>query len=163
MVAIVGRVYKLINPKTSEIIYVGSTVMELKKRLDGHLICIKNNNQQKIYCYCRKNKIKPTIEQVEQVMFSDVKELRKREYWWISELGRLGNPLLNHMGNIDIINEGRPIIQMCCDDMTLSEISKTLKISITTLTKRLERIRKAVGVKTPIGLLVYYYRNGMVS
>jgi len=84
------NIYKLTNPQTNEVVYIGSTYDRIENRLSGHYCNMKSANSP-IYTYMRfwhEKGIKMEISLIE------VCEDRGREIFWIHEYLKT-SPLLN--------------------------------------------------------------------
>ena len=71
-----GYIYKIVSNKTDKI-YIGSTIKDLKKRLNGHRKSFKDNNNitsKEIMKYDDAR-----IELIETIIFNDRKELTRKE------------------------------------------------------------------------------------
>lgn len=90
----VGRIYKLINPLTDEIFYVGSTKRELWDRLKEHVYSRSRYNTP-VSDYMHANNIKPEIELLEELEVESSAQLRKREVYWADQLRDQGVKILN--------------------------------------------------------------------
>lgn len=86
------KIYKLIDPFTNEVRYVGKTEKTLKHRLSMHITTsIKNKNKTHKEAWITQvyNKGKrPIIELIEEVDFSD---WQTKEIFWISQFNNLTN------------------------------------------------------------------------
>lgn len=85
------KIYKLIDPISKEVRYVGKTKGKLSKRLSEHLSRAKNNTYLHVYCWIRlvlKNNLIPTIELIEDCIDTNWEE---REKYWISYYPNLTN------------------------------------------------------------------------
>lgn len=86
------KIYKLIDPFTNEVRYVGKTEKSLKHRLSMHITTsIKNKNKTHKEAWITQvyNKGKrPIIELIEEVDFSD---WQTKEIFWISQFNNLTN------------------------------------------------------------------------
>ena len=74
-----GKIYKLMNKNTEEMIYIGSTILPLEVRLYVHKTAINHQNS-KLYKYMREiggENIK--IELIENYSCKNKEELEKRE------------------------------------------------------------------------------------
>lgn len=93
------KIYKLIDPFTLEIRYVGKTEKSLKHRLSMHITTsIKNKNKTHKEAWITQvyNKGKrPIIELVEEVNFEDWQE---KEQYWIAQFKNLTNICLGGIG-----------------------------------------------------------------
>ena len=93
------KIYKLIDPITHEVRYVGKTEKSLKHRLSMHVTTsIKNKNKThkeawitKLYSLGKR----PTIEIIEEVPFEIWEE---KEIYWISQFENLTNLCLGGIG-----------------------------------------------------------------
>lgn len=79
-----GKIYKLINKNTNEIIYVGSTTMPLNKRMNQHKYDYKRYNHMNHYNYI--NTIggfeNINILLIENYSCKNFEELRQREQYY---------------------------------------------------------------------------------
>jgi group I intron endonuclease len=87
-------IYKLIDPISNEIRYVGLTFNDLKQRLKSH--CSEKSSSHKSNWINRLKSIglKPIIESIEQDI-SSYDEVCNREIYWIDKLKSDGHPLTN--------------------------------------------------------------------
>ena len=87
-------IYKLIDPTSNEIRYVGLTFNDLKQRLKSH--CSEKSSSHKSNWIKRLKSIgiKPIIESIEQDI-SSYDEVCNREIYWIDKLKSDGHPLTN--------------------------------------------------------------------
>lgn len=90
-------VYKLIDPRTKDIRYVGKTTNGLHARLKDHL-AVKRGLTLKDHCHRWLNQLVslgllPEAEVIERC--TDPYHLIDREIFWIAEHRRLGHPLTN--------------------------------------------------------------------
>lgn len=78
-----GKIYKLWSPELPEdMIYIGSTVNELYKRLSQHKT--PTNGAISSYIFLNSNDVR--IELIENYPCADKNELNRREGFWIREL-----------------------------------------------------------------------------
>ena len=87
-------IYKLIDPISEEIRYVGLTFNDLKQRLKSH--CSEKSSSHKSN-WIKKLKsfgLKPIIETIEENI-SSYDEVCNREIYWIDKLKNEGHPLTN--------------------------------------------------------------------
>lgn len=80
-----GKIYKLVNKNTRQMLYIGSTIQTLNQRLVGHKSCIKNRTSKtyrEIERYGIENII---IELIENFPCNSKKELEKKEGSYIKE------------------------------------------------------------------------------
>lgn len=87
-------IYKLIDPISDEIRYVGLTFNDLKQRLKSH--CSEKSSSHKSN-WIKKLKsfgLKPIIETIEENI-SSYDEVCNREIYWIDKLKNDGHPLTN--------------------------------------------------------------------
>lgn len=85
------NIYKLIDPITNEIRYVGKTKNVLSKRYNEHIYRAKQGHDSHVYCWIRKllkNNLKITIELIEECAEENWEE---REKYWISYYPNLTN------------------------------------------------------------------------
>lgn len=83
------KIYKLIDPETLEVRYVGKTVQPLKKRLSGHITKSKNSRTAHVNCWIYSLLLKgkkPIIELIEEV-----ENWKEREQYWIAYFPNLCN------------------------------------------------------------------------
>lgn len=83
------KIYKLIDPETFEVKYVGKTIQPLKKRLSGHISKSKNSRTAHVNCWIYSLLLKgkkPKIELIEEVI-----NWKEREQYWISYFPNLCN------------------------------------------------------------------------
>lgn len=88
------KIYKLIDPRTNEIRYIGKTISLLQRRLRCHIHTAKNGNNHKdnwIKNILNDN-LRPIIELVEMVPEKDWEE---REKYWIAYYNSIGVNLTN--------------------------------------------------------------------
>lgn len=84
------EIYKLIDPRTGEVRYVGQTHIGVKKRLAKHIREARNQNKTKNHRWINKLAeldLKPIIEVIEVVDFSK-HTWQEREVFWIEELSK---------------------------------------------------------------------------
>jgi len=87
-------IYKLIDPTSNEIRYIGLTFNDLKQRLKSH--CSEKSTSHKSN-WIKKLKsigLKPIIESIEENI-SSYDEVCNREIYWIDKLKSEGHPLTN--------------------------------------------------------------------
>lgn len=87
------KIYKLIDPRTDEVRYIGFTISELNRRLDNHLSesrrFIKKNSHKENWIRELLNlNLKPKIELLEECSENNWEE---REKYWISQFNNLTN------------------------------------------------------------------------
>ncbi len=85
------KIYKLLDPITNEIRYIGKTKNVLSKRYNEHIYRAKQEHDSHVYCWIRKllkDNLKPTIELVEECTEENWEE---REQYWISYYPNLTN------------------------------------------------------------------------
>jgi len=83
------KIYKLLDPDTKEVRYVGKTVQTLKKRLSGHITRSKYNRSAHVSCWIHsliQNGKKPIIELIEEC-----ENWVKREQYYIAKFPNLCN------------------------------------------------------------------------
>ena len=83
-----AKIYKLIDPLTSEVRYVGWTKNPLNRRLSNHVSearCGANNHRAKWIRKLLRHDLTPIIEEIETV---DYYSRNKAERFWISYYGR---------------------------------------------------------------------------
>ena len=73
-----GKIYELYNKNTNEMIYIGSTIQPLYKRLGGHKYDCKKKNCP-IYKYIKENNIEYGIRLIENFPCNNKEELLKKE------------------------------------------------------------------------------------
>jgi hypothetical protein len=90
-------VYSLCDPDTGEIRYVGITVKSsLRKRLGQHCAERKPSHKQHWIASLRASGRKPVIELLEKIDFSEDREWKECEKFWISYLKFIGVRLTNN-------------------------------------------------------------------
>lgn len=85
------KIYKLVDPITNEIRYIGKTKNALLKRYNEHISRAKQGHYSHVYCWIRKllkDNLKPLIELVEVCSDNNWEE---REIYWISYYPNLTN------------------------------------------------------------------------
>lgn len=96
----IGRIYRLVDPITNKIRYIGQTRLTIQERLKNHF---KDRNQAKntnnhngnwIAKLYRVYKIKPIIELIQEELLDD-NELNEKEIYWINYYLNLGCDLTN--------------------------------------------------------------------
>jgi group I intron endonuclease len=87
-------IYKLIDPITNEIRYVGLTFNTLKQRLKSHCSEKSKSHKSNWIQKLRSIGVKPIIESIEIDILS-YNEVCEREIYWIDKLKSEGNPLTN--------------------------------------------------------------------
>ena len=103
----VGRVYKLVDPRNSLPIYVGSTKRILSERLKEHIYS-RNKYGTMLSDYLTHNEIRPLIELLEEVSVENSIQLREKEEEWTEKLSGEGvklmnkNRLLKYSGSIKV-------------------------------------------------------------
>jgi group I intron endonuclease len=87
-------IYKLIDPITNDIRYIGLTFNDLNQRLKSH--CSENSKSHKSNWVqsLRKQGLKPVIESIEDNILS-YEEVCDREIYWIEKYKSEGHPLTN--------------------------------------------------------------------
>lgn len=104
-------VYKLINPITGIIFYVGVTSKPLEVRLYGHiseaLVNYSSPKKGSIIREIVKNGYSPVIEAIEEFNGSNLDELcsiaMEREKYWIMHLIESGHPLTNRVSKAKLL------------------------------------------------------------
>lgn len=151
------NIYKILDPFTLKVVYVGKTKKELHIRLLQHFHDVFNRKRkfplkQKWFEKLAKNQIFPKIELIEQC---SVSESNKREKYWINELKPIFNIMMNNnikyiefISNIRSINvyqydlEGNFIKEW----KSISEAAKTLKIENGNICAAASKRRKLAGI-----------------
>jgi hypothetical protein len=87
------KIYKLLHPRTNQILYVGYTSQSLKACLDEHQTKSSMNPKRAIHRYIRDYKIIPNIKLLEECSAENVKERQKH---YILQFRSEGVSLLNH-------------------------------------------------------------------
>jgi hypothetical protein len=85
------KIYKLVDPRTNKIRYVGKTKNTLHKRYTEHLYRAKQGHNSKVYSWIRKLlklNLKPLIELIE---YCESNNWEEREKYWISYYPNLTN------------------------------------------------------------------------
>lgn len=84
------RIYKLVDPRTDTVRYIGMTVQRLCKRLCGHVHHAKHNNsiRDKWIKELLNLRLRPIISLVEEV---DKSLWQKREKYWIAYYRKVSN------------------------------------------------------------------------
>jgi hypothetical protein len=85
------KIYKLLDPITNEIRYIGKTKNVLSKRYNEHISRAKKGHHLHVYCWISKllkDNLKPKIELVEECTENNWEE---REQYWISFYPNLTN------------------------------------------------------------------------
>lgn len=85
------KIYKLLDPTTNEIRYIGKTKNLLSTRYNSHMHKARQGNGLHVYCWINellKNNLKPIIELVEECFENNWEE---REKYWISYCPNLTN------------------------------------------------------------------------
>lgn len=85
------KIYKLLDPITNEIRYIGKTKNALLKRYKEHIYRAKQEHDSHVYCWIRKllkDNLKPIIELVEECTEENWEE---REKYWIAYYPNLTN------------------------------------------------------------------------
>ena len=85
------KIYKLLDPITNEIRYIGKTKNVLSKRYNEHISRAKKGHHFHVYCWISKllkDNLKPKIELVEECTENNWEE---REQYWISFYPNLTN------------------------------------------------------------------------
>ena len=88
------NIYKLIEPNTEEIRYIGITFTTLKKRLGGHMNDKSNNHKCNWINKLKKNNTKPIIELIEEGE-NTFEYTSNREIYWIAYYKEKGANLTN--------------------------------------------------------------------
>jgi group I intron endonuclease len=87
-------IYKLIDPISNEIRYVGLTFNDLKQRLKSHLSEKSNSHKSNWIKKLKSIGLKPIIESIENNI-SSYDEVCEREIYWIERFKQEGHPLTN--------------------------------------------------------------------
>ncbi len=101
----IGRIYCLIDPLTSDIRYIGQTRGELNFRLTSHFKDrnqLKNKNNYNAHWISKlysEHHVKPKISLLEDGVFNN-NELDSRELFWISKALEIGYDLTNTRYNL---------------------------------------------------------------
>ena len=77
-----GKIYKLYNENLPDL-YIGSTSRKLKLRLNEHKSCIKTRNVKSCFLEDLENL---KIELLEEINYTDLKDLLYRERYWFEKL-----------------------------------------------------------------------------
>lgn len=119
----IGYIYQLVCPKLNLPIYVGLTECGTSQRLKEH---IRDSKKPKspVHRYINENNIQPSIEQIEVVEYSDRKELRDREKYWIGKLSNSGIRLMNKILYANLGWEGAIFVRVPKGANTYSELKK---------------------------------------
>lgn len=78
-----GCIYQLICSKTKFPFYIGSTMVGIHKRLQGHICFLKRGHKEPVYVYMRINGIIPEIMTIQSFSSISKEELREQEKKWI--------------------------------------------------------------------------------
>ncbi len=88
-----ARIYVLIDPRTSEIRYVGQTTRSLSDRLRGHVRCAGDANHREVWITkLQRMNLKPRIELVQEIPDQFADEV---ECYWIAHYRGAGCDLTN--------------------------------------------------------------------
>ena len=82
-----AKIYKISN-NNNKMIYIGSTCMELDRRIIGHKTSLKKGVNRPVYNMLRQMKVKPTqikIGLIEKYPCKTKAQLRQRETYWIKK------------------------------------------------------------------------------
>ena len=93
-----GKIYKIYNEGLEDICYIGSTIKELKERLNGHKT---KSNQTKSNQYASSILFEegnnPIIELLENFPCENKSQLLERERYWMDKYP-------------DVVNKNRPLL-----------------------------------------------------
>lgn len=85
-------IYKLVDPTTEEVRYIGKTNNKnLKIRFNGHMYQANKNNKLKLYCWIRKLKASGLEPKIELLETANSNNWEDRERYWISYFRDTGN------------------------------------------------------------------------
>jgi group I intron endonuclease len=87
-------IYKLIDPISNEIRYIGLTFNDLKQRLKSHYSENSKSHKSNWVKSLKLNGLKPIIESIEENILS-YNEVCEREIYWIDKFKSEGHPLTN--------------------------------------------------------------------
>lgn len=87
-------IYKLIDPITNEIRYVGLTFNPLRQRLKSHLSESSKSHKSNWIKKLKSDGLIPIIESIEENILS-YEDVCEREIYWIDKLKSEGHPLTN--------------------------------------------------------------------
>lgn len=87
-------IYKLIDPETNEVRYIGLTFNTLKQRLKSHFYDKSKSHKSNWVQKLRSKGLKPIIESIESDI-SSYDEVCEREIYWIDKMKNEGQPLTN--------------------------------------------------------------------
>lgn len=87
-------IYKLIDPETNEVRYIGLTFNTLKQRLKSHYSEKSKSHKSNWVQKLRSRGLKPIIESIESDI-SSYDEVCEREIYWIDKLKNEGHSLTN--------------------------------------------------------------------
>lgn len=87
-------IYKLIDPNSNEIRYIGLTFNDLKQRLKSHYSENSKSHKSNWVKNLKLNGLKPIIEPIEENILS-YDEVCEREIYWINKFKSEGHPLTN--------------------------------------------------------------------
>jgi len=90
-------IYKLADPETHEVRYVGKTCKSIKERLKCHIATARRKNHRHVCCWINsltKAGLSPEASEIETV--PDDQDWVTRERFWISHYRDSGSRLTNH-------------------------------------------------------------------
>jgi hypothetical protein len=79
---ITGRIYSVRSPNT-DMVYIGSTIQTLKRRLQGHISDWRHKKEMYITSFLILEKGEAYIELLEEVLVENERELERLEQIWI--------------------------------------------------------------------------------
>lgn len=143
-----GKIYTLTNPVGNILFYVGSTRVELHRRLSVHVWGARNRPLCSATRYISRLTLKPFIEELERFEAIDDDGLRMAELFWLRQLKSWGFPL---------VNDQRPFND---NEVTSKEIDKADLEFLKSKMKYMQLVREETGMTIQLSLLTNAIKVG---
>lgn len=145
-----GKIYKLVNKNTRQMLYIGSTIQTLFDRLLGHKMSIRQEKSS-VYKEIKKYGIENIIiELIEDFPCNNRKELEKKEGYYIKEN-------YDNIYNINIPQRNQFYIKKVYYTYTTKLLF--LIIVIHKLTQHVYSILINIQSKNTINIILFIYKN----
>ena len=125
-------IYKLIDPITNEIRYVGLTFNDLKQRLRAHCSEKSKSHKSNWIQKLKRQGFKPIIESIESDI-SSYEEVCEREIYWIDKLKSEGSPLTNMASGG---NKNKKMSEETRKRMSIAQKKRKFKLVVSEETKK---------------------------